>query len=209
MQVRMVQNVMGEADITEGTEPTTVTVYEAPDSTDTRTECVEVPRWLNSIGRGKSFGSSLDSAASSTSGRVEKMPDSISMSGPKNPSLDSRDVSTARMALRSLPYVITPTTNGRPSLSVTSRTVTLSAFDPRDGSGLEYQWDVPEPTWSLNASARVTAGRAAGFGAADLLLTRHGDLGQVSIGPSAFAIVTEGGYEAGPGLTIRASTRLW
>jgi hypothetical protein len=184
MQVRMVQDVMAKADL-EASGPVQVKVYEAPDSTDTRTDCVEVPTWLRQLHTAERNGQNESVTPSA--------PPETGVSDTAKTMAKSRTKRSLR-GLAGLPYIITPVTGRRPTLSVTTQTVTLSAIDPRDGSGLEYSYDVPSPTWSLDAEAGLSAtvapltGRLRGAAATSTLgLNRHWDdvSARLGVGPTA------------------------
>jgi hypothetical protein len=131
------------SDILDATTPTQVTEY---DTSETRTDCIQVPTWLASVNTAdsSSFGQSQDTTSS-----LETRPDmqgSVlqSMAGPT--------------------YAITPMTTGRPSLSVGSSEVTLSGYLP-DGRGRQWTYDIPQPTWAIAPSVTAEAtpeGPAAG-----------------------------------------------
>jgi hypothetical protein len=177
----MVQDVMGEEDVVAASGPVQVTVYEAPDTADTRTDCVEVPTWIGTL-----------SDTTTSSAMDQKISADTSAEASAWSPASRLEASSARLA--GLPYVITPVTSGRPTLSVTSRTVTLSALDPRDGSGLKYRYQVPSPTWSLDAEAGVGAtvapltGRVRGASVTSTLgVSRHWDRvsGRLGVGLTA------------------------
>jgi len=168
MQVQMRQRVMRPADVVEPTEPETVVKYRVPDSIDTRTDCVEVPSWLDTLENQPEKRLPMSSIDSET------VPSS-------NPGEQQSDFTTELLNGSGLPYVITPMTSERPSLSVTSQTVIMSAVNPRNGQGLEYRWDVPRPEWRLTANGNLTAGTQYAHAASTLGLAKRTSVGWLGI----------------------------
>lgn len=189
MQVEMRQRVMRPADVVEATEPETVVKYRVPDSIDTRTDCVTLPSWLDTL---------------STTAFTDVERDTTLMGMPTPPGSDDQRLDGAstgqgdprdeKVSLAGLPYVITPVTGRRPTLSVTSRTVTMSAVNPRNGQGLEYRWDVPRPEWRLTANGDLTAGAQYAHTSSTLGLAKRTSVGWLSV-------------EAGYGLAVTDQVR--
>jgi len=121
---------MAPSDLLDATTPTQVTTYEAPDTSDTRTECIEVPTWM------QPFSISDTGRASTTPSGTHGA--SLGMTQPAMPSPPSPTRS----------YVITPTIQGSPNLSVGAEQVRLQGFTP-SGAGREWTYDVPQEQWHL------------------------------------------------------------
>lgn len=138
-----VERPMRASDLPTPSTPSTVTEYEAPDSANTRTDCITVPEWLTrpEAPPQKAYATRADS--------LSPVVDSSIRANPPNTS------STPLNGSDGLGYVITPTTGGRPRLSVTRRTVTFSGFLPTTGAGRTWTYDVPRPDWSLDVEAGI------------------------------------------------------
>lgn len=178
-------------------ESTPVTALRYGDTPDTtRTDGIEVPTWMDTL---------------STRGGANTDPDSLrgaetTPSGSQNATSDLPQ--TPQLNLDGLPYVITPMTNGRPALSVTSRMATLQGFDPRDGTPLEFDVPVPRDTWRLDLQAQGTALRNAAVASTTLQVRRRTALGWIGVGPSYGAVVTNE-VTTGAGVTVSFSTTLY
>jgi hypothetical protein len=124
---------MRPGDILDATTPTQVAEH---DTSDTRTECIQVPTWLASMQTGRRNG-----------GGRPQLVETDSMS-----STDGSQVNAIRMGgslMRGGPtYAITPLTSGSPSLSVGSRKATLQGYLP-SGEGRQWSYDLPQDTWHL------------------------------------------------------------
>jgi len=130
------------SEIMDATTPTQVTEY---DTSETRTQCIEVPTWLAN--------------SAHTQSESERWPNGTL------PDSTRRSESQYRRQKRSLTrlqntasptYAITPMTTGRPSLSVGTEQVTLSGYLP-DGRGRQWTYDIPRPTWSIAPSVTAEA----------------------------------------------------
>jgi len=196
-------------------ESTAVTAIRYGDASDsTRTECFQAPIWL--AGLTSSDAQMLSGGRESeqgipgekTAGRrpSDPKPSDSSEALPSAPHEDSLPMS---MQISGLPYVITPMIGGRPTLSVGSERVTLSAFDPRDGAGMTYTYDVPQRTWSLTARGMISAGPKAAIGASSLLVEHHAGWGTRGIGSAGQMIITQDGYTAQPAITISLKRTIW
>jgi len=131
-----VEAPMALGDLVDATTPQEVIEYQAPDTSDTRTDCIEVPTWLSTR-----FTTSTSSKPAPVSGAAMQSGEAVAaLRGPSSTQNGARDGHG---------YTITPLTSGRPRLSVGSRQVTLSAIDPRSGAGRRYTYDVPRPEWAL------------------------------------------------------------
>ena len=183
-------------DIPEGTQPDRRTEYAAPDSQDTRTDCITIPTWVDSLPR-----STPPQSDSTKSGSVrESEPSAYS---------ESSNPTQTFTASAGPPYAITPMTNGRPALSVGSRLVHFSWIDPRTGAGNVEVYRVPQPTWTLEAVGEISAGRRAALGESTLYLTHTTDWGRLSVGPSAQAFATSDGYHVQAAVSIRLAKTIW
>jgi hypothetical protein len=175
------------SEILNATTPTQVTEY---DTSETRTQCIEVPTWLTSVNTAdsNSFGPNQDTTSS-----LETRPDmqgSVlqSMAGPT--------------------YAITPMTTGRPSLSVGSSEVTLSGYLPT-GEGRQWTYDLPQDRWGVGLQSDFTFAKwVQGTLTADV--TRHAEWGpldvQTRFGLGYGALVTDGTAQVSP--VARAGFRI-
>jgi len=123
------------SDILDATTPTQVTEY---DTSETRTDCIQVPTWLASVSTADSSSFGQSQGTTSSLETRPGMQGSVlqSMAGPT--------------------YAITPMTTGRPSLSVGSSEVTLSGYLP-DGRGRQWTYDIPQEAWSIAPSVTAEA----------------------------------------------------
>jgi len=130
-----VEAPMSPGDLVDATTPQEVIEYQAPDTSDTRTDCIKVPRWLS---LSRTSEAPLAQGKKTSADTVEEWRSQMGMR-------------SARSLQKSAgpPYAITPLTSGRPRLSVGSEQVTLSTIDPHSGAGREYAYDVPRPEWAL------------------------------------------------------------
>ena len=154
-----VERPMTAEDLVDATIPDQVTEYEAPGSTDTRTDCIEVPTWMRDFSPTSVVASDKQpSTHDRGERRIEDSPAGADSSGSTSRPPTSLTSNYPRAA--GPPYFITPSQEGRPTLSVGSKRVTLSAIDPRTGAGREYTYEVPEDHWTIAPSigAETTAG---------------------------------------------------
>jgi hypothetical protein len=164
-----------------------ITRFPAPDSQETRTDCITVPSWLDSPTTLRATDAS-SAAPKDTGPRADT---SVSLATEPTITMPSVD---------GLPYVITPMTRGRPSLSVGPRRVRLSAILPTTGAGRTYTWAVPPIRNRLAGGLQARGSSAAVSAAAEVryehVLFREGALsvwGQVgagyrqSVGPARMA----------------------
>lgn len=201
VEVQMVQRVMTQGDLAEPSTPATRTEYEAPDSSDTIQDCVTVPSWVLELT--DSPRPSRTTTATETEQRTSVgTADSL-------PSTQRPSVGTSSHVSDGRPYVITPMTSGRPALSVTTHTVTLSAVDPRDGSGLEYRYDVPRPDWRFTAEGRLYGTLSLAAATASAQLQRRTSAGWIGLGPAAVAVATGDRFQAGYGVALTFQSTLW
>jgi hypothetical protein len=122
---------MGPGDILEATTPTQVTEH---DTSETRTECIQVPTWLarSTTSASSKHGPVSDSAIQSGETPERQLRPSFGMPGePSGPT-----------------YAITPLMQGSPSLSVGRGEVTLSGYLP-GGRGRQWTYRIPQDSWHL------------------------------------------------------------
>jgi len=176
----------------ESTAVTAIRYGDAPDST--RTDCIEVPAWLDTLQQGSRATSAEDSSS-------KKMSQTTS---------DSRPLTSEKfsIAMRGLPYVITPMMSGRPSLFVENDQAVLQSLSPRDGTPIEFEYDLPRDTWRVNLSAQGTALQGAAVASTNLQVRRRTTLGWVGGGPAYGAVVTDE-VATGAGVTVSFNTTLW
>jgi len=200
VQVTMAKRPMRLSDVAEGTRPDQRREYQAPDSSDTRTDCITLPSWLDSL----QTRSTTDSSTTQRQRSEQRNQDGAASGDGGSQGGSADDSYAAPTVSRGPSYVITPTTNGRPALSVTSQTVTRSAIDPRDGSGLEYTYEIPRDRNRLAAYADTyvlpnIAGTTIGA-----RYERRLEWGRLSVAPG-YAVMSEG---RGPAVTVSLSTGL-
>jgi hypothetical protein len=131
---------MRPGDILEATTPTQVTEH---DTSETRTECIQVPTWLarSTTSASSKHGPVSDSVTQSGEAPERQLRPSFGMPGePSGPT-----------------YAITPLTQGSPSLSVGRGEVTLSGYLPT-GEGRQWTYRIPQDSWHLwpSVSAATT-----------------------------------------------------
>jgi len=171
------------SEIMDATMPTQVTEY---DTSETRTQCIEVPTWL---ARSTTNASSRPAPAS----------DSVALSGGLSSRL--RKLSSQMRGGASGPtYAITPMTTGRPALSVESSEVTLSGYLPT-GEGRQWTYDLPQDRWGVGLRSGFTFSTwVQGTLTADI--TRHAEWGpldvQTRFGLGYGALVTNGTAQVSP-----------
>ena len=179
-----VEAPMTPSEIMDATTPTQVTEY---DTSETRTQCIEVPTW---IARAKG----PDSISPSDTAGARDLPKST-QGGSEN-------------ALSTVRYSITPMTSGRPSLSVGSSEVTLSGYLP-DGRGRQWTYDLPQDEWGVGLESSFTFARwVQGTLTADV--SRHAEWGPLDVetrlGLGYGALVTNGTAQVSP--VARAGFRI-
>jgi len=198
VQVKMLQRVMRPADVVEPTEPETVVKYRVPGSLDTRQKCLTLPSWLDTL---------TTSFPAPSASRTDSLSSVDALPTRARPRLTQK---TRFVSWDGLPYVITPMTGRRPALSVTSRTVTMSAVNPRSGRGLEYRWDVPRPEWRLIAGGDLTAGPVIGFTSSTLGLAKRTSVGWLSVQAGYGLSVTDQVRRGFVGkVTVRSTLYSW
>ena len=126
---------MAPGDILEATTPSTVTEH---DTSETRTECIQVPTWLT------------HSPSQLPNSRKQKSQKDAERRSLRATGLDSTMAGRAAMSPRLVgpPYAITPLMSGSPSLSVESEQVQLQGFLPT-GEGRQWTYDIPQDHWHL------------------------------------------------------------
>jgi len=179
------------SEILDATTPTQVTEY---DTSETRTQCIEVPTWL------------ATHTTTNASSRPAPASDSVALSGALSSRL-RKPLSQMRGGASGPPYAITPMTTGRPSLSVGSSEVTLSGYLP-DGRGRQWTYDIPQETWSIAPSVTAVARWVQGTLTADVM--RHAEWGPLDVrtrfGLGYGALVTDETAEVSP--VARAGFRI-
>jgi hypothetical protein len=175
---------LAPADILSATTPTQVTEY---DTSETRTQCIEVPTWL------------ATHTTTNASSRPAPASDSVALSGALSSRL-RKPLSQMRGGASGPPYAITPMTTGRPSLSVGSSEVTLSGYLPT-GEGLQWTYDLPQDRWGVGLQSDFTFSTwVQGTLTADV--TRHAEWGpldvQTRFGLGYGALVTDGTAQVSP-----------
>lgn len=174
MLVNLKQEVFDEDDLVEPTQPGQVDVYEAPDTSDTQEYCFIGPEWLDTqVTQGDGFLEQLTNG-----GQLPTLPSSDLRQRHENePSVEIGGTSGLISELAGLPYVITPMTQGRPSLSVGRTTVTLQSLSPKDGRILEWTYEIPQPSWRIGLRGTVAAGPRMNLGLSTIGYGRRFDLG--------------------------------
>ena len=122
---------LGPGDILDATTPSTVTVH---DTSETRTECVQVPTWLARSTTNASPRPTQDSASATQGGEMSQRP--------------LRSLSQGPGVTSGPPYAIIPTTTGSPAVSVGSEQVRLQGYLPT-GEGRQWTYDIPQDHWHL------------------------------------------------------------
>jgi len=180
----------------QGTTPDQRTEYEAPDSSDTRTDCFQVPKWLTEQ---TTRGERIHGPPSS-----EPAPSASPETLRSDPLGGSYETSTA---IAGPGYGIIPKTNARPRVSVGSRSVTVPVFDRR-GALTTYEYDLPRDTWRVTLGLHGTALQGAAVASTSLQVRRRTALGWVGVGP-AYSAVIAGDVRSGAGVTVSFNTTLW
>lgn len=145
-------------DLPEPTPPDQVTEY---DSSDTQTQCVQVPTWL----------------ASTENERYATTSESTTRRGGRRDTLSSRGV--IGQSPETLPaeidppigsptsdgprYAITPLIDGSPTLSVGAERVTLSSYVR--GQGRTWTYEVPKRHWAISTEGAISYAQELGTGA--------------------------------------------
>ena len=194
-----VDRAIGMDDLAEATTPNEVATYEAPDSSDTQTECFQAPTWLQSTA-----SPAPSKTTTPTATAPKAFPDTAEgLSSTPKPSAGASSSVSAGPA-----YAIIPTTDGSPSLSVASSEVVLTGTMP-GGEGRKWAYDVPQPTWRLNASAEAYAARGVAMGTTTLTVGRRWGPAWVHVGPVAMGGIMGDRANASVGVSVGVGATLW
>jgi len=174
------------------------TEYEAPDSSDTFTDCFRLPSAI------------FDSTAARLTASESPTPSRQRETGSSDTSKTTLNAHTTSFApnMDGPGYGIIPMTSGRPRVSVESDLVTVPVFGRR-GALTKYEYDVPRDTWRLSLGLDAHASQDAAVASTSLQGRRRTALGWVGVGPAYSAVVTNGGARTGLGVTVSFESTLW
>lgn len=174
-----IPEVFDPEDLLEGTTPNVRREYQAPDTVHTTQECVTIPSWLTQ--------SDTQKTRISGERRMEVFDE---QNVPSTPAIQPSFQSGVAM-LRGLNYLITPIRNGSPSLTVGSRRVVLQSLSPRDGSMMEFEYEVPRPSWAIDVRGDALAGRDMSAVSSTIGLAHRTPLGWLRLGAGYGVAVTD------------------
>lgn len=188
-----VDRPMRMQDLVSATMPDQVTTYKAPDSSDTRKECFQIPTWL-----------SQSSASTSTKSAKSKISDSLATADTSHSTQNSNAETPLKKSVGPA-YAITPLTDGRPSLSVTSQKIELQGVLPT-GAGRTWTYNIPQDNNRLSAYATAMTLPATPAVTSGLRYERRWHLGRMDLTAAPFAgvgVTSEGrGFAGGLELSV-------
>jgi len=186
-----VSEPLAPGDLLDATTPGQVAEY---DTSETQTQCIEVPTWLSRSVTSERQPRTGQATSADTAGAW------LSPEGTRSALFSERSDGPR--------FVTIPTTSGSPRLSVGSEQVTLQGYLPGSGAGREWSYDIPQPEWGVGLRGDLTAGPwLHATATADVM--RYTDLGPLdvtaSLGAGYGALVTDE-YRTGP--VVRAGLRI-
>jgi len=129
------------SDRTDITDYGRVNRYEAPDSTDTRTECIQVPTWIqHKTNTDRPPSSSDDNGRAQT--ETATLPRNVLPS--ERLSADSIRITSNTISSTAL-WIGVPLSENRPAVNIHRDRVTLTGFLPSTGAVRQYTYALPEP----------------------------------------------------------------
>jgi len=181
-----VSEPLAPSDLLGATTPGQVTEY---DTSETRTDCIEVPTWLSRSVTSESQPRTGQATSADTAGAW------LSPQGTRSVLFSERSDGPS--------FVTIPTTSGSPRLSVGSDEVQLQGYLPDSGAGREWTYDIPQDQWGAGLRGDLTAGPWL-HARSTVDITRYTTLGPLDVearlGAGYGALVTDE-YRAGPVVT--------
>ena len=170
-------------DMVDATMPDQVTTYEAPDTSDTQTECFQMPLWMVDTRRsGTATGSTTTAGPIPNAGDTSRVSDTSAALSRTETSLPNLSAGPT--------YAITPLMNGSPSLSVGSNQVVLSGVLPT-GEGRTWTYDVPTERNRVGLWGRASTLPGMTVAASGLAYRRDADWGELEVS-AGYAVTPEG-----------------